>query len=493
MCCNVLSYFQMIGYTLNDFQLIKKIFCRFNSMASSVRKPKLGTAKTVSRNFNFMTSQKIRDLKQVKLKQRTMSKVNWAVKAYCDWREVRLSNAYHEVIFKANLNDLSNLEEESLCGSLCHFIPEVTKSKGEGMYPAKTLYQMVVVIQKHLNVNRIGWKFLDDSQFEDVKIVLDNVMKERTLLNIGNVKKQADLITYDQENYLWKEGILGEQNPDQLPDTVLYLLGVHLALRAGDEHYYLRRPMPNKPSQLSFEHDSKGIRCLVYREDTCTKANDGGLKQMRKERKIVWVYPNSENVSRCPVHLVDKYIGLCPPYFKKENFYLQSLQNCNPAVWYAEQVVGINSLKKVVKNLLGKVNVEGYFTNHSLHRTGGTRLFQAGIERKIVKEITGHSSDAIDSYQITSDFQRAHASEVLGGEIKFKSKPQDKEIEEKVDVEPVIPIVSSVNVNGKTACSCNKTYSPKANDFSEMISNILENRKKGVRTSIKIQIDFDDE
>ena len=86
-----------------------------------------------------------------------------------------------------------------------------------------------------------------------------------------------------------------------------------------------------KPSQLTFERDGNGVRCLVYREDTSTKTNDGGLKQMRKERKVVWVYPNTENITRCPVHLVDKYISLCPAYFKKANFYLQSLQNTNPA------------------------------------------------------------------------------------------------------------------------------------------------------------------
>ena len=342
----------------------------------------LGTSKAVSRKFNFMSSQKIRDLKQVKLKARTASKVNWAVTAYNDWRFLRLENAYNESIFNANLSNLADLEEVSFCESLCHFIPEVSKSKGEGLYPAKTLYQLIVAIQMHLNVNKIAWKLIDGAAFENVKIVLDNVMKQRTELNVGTVKKQAELITYAQENILWKEGHLGEQNPDQLRETVLYLLGVNLALRAGDEHYLLRREVPGKPSQLTFERNTEGVRCLVYREDTCTKTNDGGIKQMRKERKVVWIHPNRENVTRCPVQLVDKYISLCPPYYKKANFYLQSLQNINPAQWYGEQVVGINSLKKVVKNLLGKANIDGYFTNHSLRRTGGSHLFQAGIDRK---------------------------------------------------------------------------------------------------------------
>ena len=113
------------------------------------------------------------------------------------------------------------------------------------------------------------------------------------------------------------------------------------------------------------------------------------------------------------MRLVDKYISLCPAYNKKTIFYLQSLQNINPAQWYGEQVIGINSIKKVVRNLLGRANIEGYFMNHSLRRTGGSHLFQAGIERKIVKEFTGHVSDAIDSYQLTSDEQRQACSEVF--------------------------------------------------------------------------------
>ena len=86
--------------------------------------------------------------------------------------------------------------------------------------------------------------------------------------------------------------ILGEDTPSKLRSTVLFLLGINLALRAVDEHYYLRRDMPTKSSQLTIEKDSKGTKCIVYREDTCTKTNDGGLNQMRKERKIVWVYPS---------------------------------------------------------------------------------------------------------------------------------------------------------------------------------------------------------
>ena len=55
------------------------------------------------------------------------------------------------------------------------------------------------------------------------------------------------------------------------------------------------------------------------------------------------------------------------------------------------------------------------FTNHSLRRSGATRLFQANVDRKLVKEATGHSSDAVDAYQVTSDQQRQRLSKVIAG------------------------------------------------------------------------------
>ena len=61
------------------------------------------------------------------------------------------------------------------------------------------------------------------------------------------------MITYETEEILWQCGILGEHTPDILRDTVLYLLGVNLALCAGDEHYNLCRDVPELDSQLSFE------------------------------------------------------------------------------------------------------------------------------------------------------------------------------------------------------------------------------------------------
>ena len=82
-------------------------------------------------------------------------------------------------------------------------------------------------------------------------------------------------------------------------------------------------------------------------------------------------------------------------------------------MWYKGQVVGSNTLGKVVKGLLHDARIDGYFTGHSLRRTGTTRLCQAGVQKKLVKEISGHWSDAIDAYQVTSHEQKKQISHIL--------------------------------------------------------------------------------
>ena len=204
--------------------------------------------------------------------------MKWAIDANSEWREARLNSGDHnDNIHAADLSNVSKLMKTNLESSLCHFIPKVTKTKGDVPYPGKTLYQMVIAIQKYLQINHINWKLIHGSEFQDLRTVLDNVMKERCADNIGMVKKQADLISYEYEEEMWQKGVLGEDTPDKLRSTVLFLLGINLALRAVDEHYQLHRDVPEKCSQFSLETNSKGTCCLVYREDTCTVTNDGGL------------------------------------------------------------------------------------------------------------------------------------------------------------------------------------------------------------------------
>ena len=179
-------------------------------------------------------------------------------------------------------------------------------------------------LQKYLETKRIYWRLIEDRDCRDVKTVLDNVMKERALMNLGMVSRRADLITYEMEQTLWEKGLLGDDTPQKLRTTCYFYLGLRFCLRSVQDHYGLRRGTPTQASQLTFK-TCQGKRVLVYVEDAVTKTHDGGIKDRKRDRKRGALFA-SDNTERDPVRIIQKYVDLCPPYYEKSNFYLQSLK-----------------------------------------------------------------------------------------------------------------------------------------------------------------------
>ena len=52
-------------------------------------------------------------------------------------------------------------------------------------------------------------------------------------------RKKAEVIGIDQEDMLWKKGLLGDLSPQALLDTLVYYVGLYFAIR-GREHRQLR-------------------------------------------------------------------------------------------------------------------------------------------------------------------------------------------------------------------------------------------------------------
>ena len=236
----------------------------------------------------------------------------------------------------------------------------------------------------------------------------------------------------------------------------------------------------------------------MYSEDTITKTNDGGIDSLKKDRKVRWIHP-SDNVNRCTVCLVDKYMSLCPPLTKpsmKPNFYLHSLERTNPAQWYSTQVVGLNTLKKTVGEMLKNTKLDGFFSNHSLRRTGISHLFQAGVPRKLIKKYSGHRSEALDRYQIPSEKQIQEISSVLAGPSTSKNDREMSKVSESAASSKKFQFaMSSKESNNVNCMSLEAKKDNKSNStdkVTQLISNIV-NAKKGGKTVVKIEIEFHDD
>ena len=76
--------------------------------------------------------------------------------------------------------------------------------------------------------------------FQPLHTVFDNLFRSLHSQGIGTVRKQAGLLTFEEENRLWELGILSTETPMSLLNAVFVLNGIHLVLRGGQGHRGLK-------------------------------------------------------------------------------------------------------------------------------------------------------------------------------------------------------------------------------------------------------------
>ncbi|XP_076079050.1 zinc finger MYM-type protein 2-like [Mytilus galloprovincialis] len=296
--------------------------------------------------------------------------------------------------------------------ALQYFLAEAKKTDGND-YPSASLYQLFVAIQGQIRLSDPAVNLLTQPTYVKCRKVLDSMMKKRSAEGLGVAsRRRAEPISSLEENILWERAVIGSDNPPKLLDTMVYLIGIHFALRGGKEHRNLRL---NKNPQITgpFIDSELHKRYILYKEDI-SKTNSGGMKDKKYTPKTVKAYENIEYPDRCIVTLFEKYKHLCPKD-EVDAFYFKPLVNFTTDQWFCKVPVGHNTLQKTVKRLCTAVGLEGKRTNHSLRASTATRLYQAGVEEQLICETTGHRSNAVRSYKRTANFQQNESSEILYG------------------------------------------------------------------------------
>ncbi len=360
---------------------------------------------------NPMDELSLDNLTNKQFSDETRKKIRWVQRVYSEWRDKRNARPDSNFI-SADINDIPSLNKIGLSYTLCRFITEIRRVNGDG-YPPKTLYDVVIMIQLHLESHGKYWELLDEKEFKNVRYTLDNVMKERVQKGIGVTVKKTSVLSYEDEEKLWRLGLLGRYNPEQLVRTVIFLLGLHLALRAAKEHCVLRSP--GFDSQIEIVYIN-GVRHLKYVEHIGNKTNKGGLRHKKFKPKEVTVFPNSDK-SRCPVATYCQYVNSLPQNRKSSALYLRPKKNYSPGNWYMDTPMGVNAISTVVKKMCSMAGIDGNYTNHSLRATSATRMYQAGTDEHLICEVTGHRSLAVREYKHTNLVQRRVARAALGAPL----------------------------------------------------------------------------
>jgi len=153
------------------------------------------------------------------------------------------------------------MSDEDLISCLPLFLLEVVKKDGTP-FPPNTLRGLILSLQMFLECQGRSVKLLSGPKFVPVQSTLDAVIKRSASQGLSLQSKQARVISEEMENVLWSRGLLGDKSPTTLLNTMVFVLGMHFALRGREEHRCLR----HRPSQITVHTAADGQRYLEYRE-----------------------------------------------------------------------------------------------------------------------------------------------------------------------------------------------------------------------------------
>ncbi len=81
--------------------------------------------------------------------------------------------------------------------------------------------------------------------------------------------------------------------------------------------------------------------------------------------------------------------------------------------WYECTPVGREKLKTYTATMCKEAGISEKKTNHSLRATGASALFNAGVPEKLIRDVTGHRSNALQLYERPTLQQKQSVSSVL--------------------------------------------------------------------------------
>ena len=273
--------------------------------------------------------------------------MKWAVGAYNRWRSFR-SEIFHAryttkvTHYNREIRpiDQSARDVDELKADMCDFIVEIRKENGE-QYPPNSMYDLVSGLSLYLEREHGFTNKLVSGAFREIRNTLDNVMKERTAEGVVG-RPEREPILDEHESILWEKGILGEDSPHKLRQTVFFLIGLRFGLRGLKEQHDLRRYPDSQINIVKID----GKDALVYREFQ-SKTRQGGISDRGKNPARVAYSFCTGYRPRCLVELYRKYLFLGPRgSYHWPKFYVQTDSSWQPGseYWYTNRPVGKNTL-----------------------------------------------------------------------------------------------------------------------------------------------------
>ena len=216
-----------------------------NEGPSSPKRKRLSLKLKGKERFVSVSSDEIEELKKPVVPKNTQRSTQWAVRCFEMWRKQQnemspQSQCPEDILLS---DDLGKLSEWS-CVCVC----EMRKEDG-CEYTPRSIAQFIAGLQRHISLQKDKQVRLSDPSnpvFAALHRTLENRFRQLHAKGVGTTRKQAEVVSYKEEEELWTKGVLTSTSPMGLLRAVFFYNGLNFVLRGGEEHRRL------KISQLQF-------------------------------------------------------------------------------------------------------------------------------------------------------------------------------------------------------------------------------------------------
>ena len=219
----------------------------------------------------------------------TEANTDWAVRNLTVWADWQVAQNPDDPVPG---DILTNGDATALNKWHSLYVTEMRKQDGD-RYPASTLNLLLCGLKRHMKkVNPATPNFLDekDDRFAGLRGTRDVVARKLREDGVGASVKHTATISHEEEDQLWRDGVLGLRTPAAVLNTVFFLNGKTMCLRGGREHKAL------KLSQFVFGSDAGGD-FVVYTENG-SKNRSGSYKD-RPDDKVIKHYADASLGEKC--------------------------------------------------------------------------------------------------------------------------------------------------------------------------------------------------
>ena len=360
--------------------------------------------------FKFDDDDDFEQYKKGFIVKNTADDTQKCLKLFNEWKNERNAMFPNDPVPQDILQGGNKVE---LCKWLSKFAIEVRKKDGSP-YPPRTIHHYLSGIQRHIRTEeKLEINLMNDKEFIELRNVLDTLFRKLHSEGVGTSSKKTPVLGDDDEEQLWTSGVLDPETPQGLLNCVFFLNGKNFCLRGGVEHHQLKLSQ-FKREVVKIEGHHK-VR-YTYTEYV-SKNRVGGLKQLKQQNKIVHQY-ESDDLHRCHVLLLDKYISKLPEEAKRKDLFYVRPKPAKPkdhtTPWFTAVSIGRHTLSAMMKRMSTDAQLDKEFTNHSLRAYGVTKLFKANLPEKLIMERSGHRSlEGLRQYERTGMAQELQVCKVL--------------------------------------------------------------------------------